>query len=366
MSRRSATPATSQRLARMTRELARARQSLETLYAALNNVDSGLLLLNRKLRAVYSNPSLHAMFRSLSPEYIREKNPPYVDLLKEASAALAVDVEDYVARRLAWVKSGDPAPMDLKMANGTVLRCHLTVLPGGGRMLIYSDITDIVRNAEELERLATTDGMTGIYNRRHFLTLADREWRRARRHRRPISFLMVDIDYFKSVNDTFGHQIGDRLIVHLANVARERKRDSDLLARMGGEEFALLLPETDLAQAHVMAERLRREVASSPLLDAPQPIPTTVSIGVAAANDGMPDLSDLMRAADEALYDAKRAGRNRVCGISAEIAPSISPDQLACETAARRAGKARIHRKPHGPEPTGIASSPVGGSRCRA
>jgi diguanylate cyclase (GGDEF)-like protein len=331
-----ANPSQAHDVARMQEELAQSRQllvqtaqELETLYAALDNVDSGLLILDPDLRALYSNPVLHRLFRTLTPEEIRTQKPPYAELLRKAAAAMAVDLEDYVARRLAWVSSGDPAPMDLKMTSGIVLRCHLAVLPNGGRMLIYSDITDIVRNAEELERLATTDGMTGIYNRRHFLTLADREWSRARRYDRPIAFVMVDIDYFKSINDNFGHQVGDRMIVHLANVVRDCKRDCDLLARIGGEEFALLLPETDLAQAQMMAERLRREVASTPLMDPLQPIPTTVSIGVAAATAAMSDVSDLMKAADQALYDAKRAGRNCViCKALAEPAPGIAPDAV--------------------------------------
>lgn len=206
--------------------------------------------------------------------------------------------------------------MDLNMTDGKVYRSHLAVLPGGGRMLIFSDVTDIVHTAKELERLATTDGMTGIYNRRHFLMLADREWQRARRYHRALSFLMIDIDYFKSINDTFGHPTGDQMIVHLTNLARERRRDADVLARIGGDEFALLLPETDLSRAQAMAERLRGEVAASPLTASSRSIPTTVSIGVATATDSMSDFSQLMSAADQALYDAKHAGRNRVmCSV---------------------------------------------------
>jgi len=317
--------------ARVRRELAEARQALETLFAALDNVDSGLLILNDELRAVYSNPVLHQMFRANSAEEIRQTRPLYADMLAASAQAVAVNLDDYVARRLAWVQSGDPKPMDLAMADGTALRCHLAVLPGGGRMLIYSDVTDIVRNAEELERLATTDGMTGVYNRRHFLTLADREWARARRYERPISFLMIDIDDFKSINDRFGHQVGDEMIVHLANLARHCKRDCDVLARIGGEEFALLLPETDLLQAEIVAERLRREVAANALVVASHTIPATVSIGVAASVPAMNDVSELMKAADWALYDAKHAGRNRVfCRLSREAVPPIaalSPDR---------------------------------------
>jgi diguanylate cyclase (GGDEF)-like protein len=183
-------------------------------------------------------------------------------------------------------------------------------------MLTYSDVTDIVRNAQELERLATTDGMTGIYNRRHFLTLADREWSRAKRYRRPLSLLMIDIDFFKAINDTYGHQVGDRMISHMAGLARDCKRDTDVLARIGGEEFALLLPETTLDQANIVAERLRCEVAGRPLGAADMFVAATVSIGVAAADTSTVEFLQLMKAADQALYEAKRAGRNRVMCIA--------------------------------------------------
>lgn len=326
----------------LTRSLVQAEKELETLYSALDNVGNGLLVLDRNLRAVYSNPALHKMFRANSPQEIRSTKPLYADMLAESAKATAVDLEDYVASRLARAISGDPTPMDLPMTNGTVVRCQLAVLPGGGRMLIYSDVTDIVRNAEELERLATTDGMTGIYNRRHFMTLADREWHRALRYNRPIAFLMIDIDYFKTVNDRFGHQVGDAMIVHLASLARECKRDSDVLARIGGEEFALLLPETNLQQAQSIAERLRGELASNPLVVAPYSIPATVSIGVAVAAKAMRGVSDLMKAADHALYDAKRAGRNRVIcclpeipGPSVAITDSLSGDATPAEISVR-------------------------------
>lgn len=291
-------------------DLAAAKRELETLYAALDNVHSGLLVLDRDLHAVYSNPALHGIFKSFSAERIRKTHPPYEDLLRAAVAVSSVDIQDYVERRLAWVRSDHAAPMDLSMTNGTVVRSYVTALPDGGRMLIFSDVTDIVRNAEEMERLATVDGMTGIFNRRHFLALADHEWNRARRYGRPISFLMIDIDHFKAINDDFGHEVGDRMIVHLAGIARSCKRDSDVLARIGGEEFAILLPETTLAQARALAERLRQHVAGSQLPEVTRPL--SVSIGVAAADEGMGALSDLMKSADQALYSAKRAGRNQV------------------------------------------------------
>ena len=147
---------------------------------------------------------------------------------------------------------------------------------------------------KQLEAVSQGGCGGGNYNRRHFLTLADREWARARRYGRPISFLMIDIDYFKSINDEFGHQVGDEMIVHLANLARDCKRECDVLARIGGEEFALLLPETDLPQAQVVAERLRSEVTAKSLMVASRSIPATVSVGVATTVAAMSNISDLL------------------------------------------------------------------------
>jgi diguanylate cyclase (GGDEF)-like protein len=315
--------------------VAQLERQLTTLYAAIDNVESGMLILDRDLRVVYCNPTLLRMFKSAwTPENLRIQNPPYEELLQEvarnlegrrfhydrcqeAAGTLAVDSDDYVARRLEWARSGNPIPVELEMTSGQVLRCHMTALPEGGRMLVYNDVTDIIRHAQEQERLATTDGMTGIYNRRHFLTLADREWDRTRRYDRPLALLMLDIDYFKSINDTFGHQAGDEMIVHLANLARARMRMTDVLARIGGEEFALLVPETNGLQAQLIAERLRAEVAANPLVAYSGSIPATVSIGVAEKTAVMSDFLQLMSAADKALYEAKRAGRDRViCNVA--------------------------------------------------
>jgi diguanylate cyclase (GGDEF)-like protein len=292
-----------------------ATTELAALYSAFDKFENGIIILDKDLRLHYANPSLHAMFKS--PRWIIEGKPLYTEMLDFArqSGAYAIspeEVEGHIARRLAWTTSGNPTPVDQHLSSGRVIRCNCAILSGGGRMLIYSDVTDIVRQAEELERLATTDGMTGIYNRRHFMTLADCEWARSRRHQRPLSCLMIDIDFFKLINDGFGHEVGDQMIIHFVKLAREYKRGSDVLARIGGEEFALLLPETDLPAAHVVAERLRREFAASPLVETPGRIPATVSIGGAVSDDATIGFSDLMKSADTALYDAKRGGRNCV------------------------------------------------------
>jgi diguanylate cyclase (GGDEF)-like protein len=167
------------------------------------------------------------------------------------------------------------------------------------------------QTAATLRHQATVDGMTGLYNRSYFNSLAESEWDRFRRHRRPLSLLMLDIDQFKSINDRYGHDVGDRVIVEIANACRAQKRKSDVAARLGGEEFAMLLPETQLEAARVVAERLRETISKYVVSTAEGNVSVTVSIGVSEAS-GTRNVLDLLKRADLALYRAKREGRNRV------------------------------------------------------
>lgn len=168
------------------------------------------------------------------------------------------------------------------------------------------------RLREELEFLATRDPMTGALNRRAFFARADVEWARSARSQRPLSVIAADIDFFKKVNDSFGHHVGDLVIKDYALRASHMLRLPDILARFGGEEFIILLPETGLKEACQVAERIRREVEKRQDKALP---PYTVSLGVAVANAGHGDFSDLqalLAHADAALYKAKQGGRNRV------------------------------------------------------
>ncbi|HTP93639.1 MAG TPA: GGDEF domain-containing protein, partial [Xanthobacteraceae bacterium] len=197
-----------------------------------------------------------------------------------------------------------------------------TVLPNGGRMLTYSDVTDLVESAAEARHVATTDGATELFNRSHFLTLAEAEWKRFQRYNRPLSLLIFDLDHFKFINERLGGDAGDRAIAHLAEVARINKRPSDILARIGGDEFALLLPETDIQRAAAVGERLREKVAQAPLEESGARMKITISVGVAEATLSMSSIAALMKAADEALYNAKLLGRNRVSFAAPVPAPT--------------------------------------------
>ena len=165
----------------------------------------------------------------------------------------------------------------------------------------------------KLERLATVDPLTAVWNRRHFLDLAAAELGRARRHKRRLSVFLLDLDNFKAVNDGYGHAAGDEALRTTVARAREALRTSDQIARFGGEEFVALLPETDLAGALIVAERVRAAIAGSPVVTDGQAIPITASLGVAEWTGAEPSIELTLRRADAALYDAKQAGRNRVC-----------------------------------------------------
>jgi diguanylate cyclase (GGDEF)-like protein/PAS domain S-box-containing protein len=186
-----------------------------------------------------------------------------------------------------------------------------------GRALRVAGVRiDITRRKQAelaLQQQAYTDGLTGVLTRRRFLELAAIEWDRARRHGQPVALLMIDLDHFKTVNDRWGHAGGDAVLRAFAATAGEVLRGSDLLGRVGGEEFAVLLPQTDRAGAVVLAHRLQQLVRASPVVLAQGLAGYTVSIGVAAAEPGAPgDVEALMLAADDALYRAKGQGRDRV------------------------------------------------------
>lgn len=163
------------------------------------------------------------------------------------------------------------------------------------------------------EQLALTDALTGVRNRRWFMTQAALEFERATRHGRALALVLIDVDHFKRVNDEHGHQTGDRLLVEIAQTCAATLRRTDLLARFGGEEFIVLLPETGQCEAVRLAERMRQAVQAG-LRDPQHPlqVPVTISLGVVAMSAATPTLDALIRATDQALYDAKRAGRDRV------------------------------------------------------
>jgi diguanylate cyclase (GGDEF)-like protein len=182
------------------------------------------------------------------------------------------------------------------------------------------EIQERKRIQSELERIITLDPLTSLLNRRHFFDQAQKELDRSRRYNRPLSILMLDIDYFKRVNDQYGHLVGDRVIIEVSRRIKDTLRKIDLACRYGGEEFAILLPETPLVQATMVANRLGRAIGSQPVIKTEYEISITVSLGVASFEHDSPVTVDAMLdRADKALYAAKQNGRNQVVVFSANL-----------------------------------------------
>lgn len=182
----------------------------------------------------------------------------------------------------------------------------------GGLVGAMLDITERKRLEAELQRLATLDPLTGIYNRRSFMSLAGRDLSRCRREGQPMSVLVVDIDYFKRINDEHGHAAGDAALVHIAAAMQATLRQHDIVARAGGEEFFVGLANADVAAAEQSAQRLCREIAVHAVPYEGRTIPVTASVGLAQCLDGEEPIEGALKRADDAMYEAKRAGRNRV------------------------------------------------------
>lgn len=180
---------------------------------------------------------------------------------------------------------------------------------------------ELKRSNDMLRTLSITDPLTHLHNRRHLMEMVEKEFQRASRKGAHLSLIILDIDYFKKVNDTYGHQEGDRVLTILADIVRRRLRSYDLAARYGGEEFVLLLPETPVHEAMAIAERLRLEVQEHIFDGSLQGQVLTISLGVATyPSSRIESIDSLFRQADEALYRAKQSGRNRV-----ELMAGVSP-----------------------------------------
>ncbi len=201
--------------------------------------------------------------------------------------------------------------------------CTMAPLTSGESSIEYivitvQNVTENVILEKKLRNLNLRDSLTGIYNRRHLDERLYEEFSRHQRYDRTMSIIMIDVDNFKNVNDTHGHQFGDHVLQEIANIAKKVTRGVDVLSRYGGEEFCCILPETDRIGAISVAERLRIEVEKQNMGSDENPVHVTVSQGIAETKKGIRAAEELLKVADDALYEAKNAGRNRVIAINKE------------------------------------------------
>jgi len=250
------------------------------------------------------DPALSVLENLAAPlaETVTERQPaPFGGLLGSPRSWLAIPVVERDDRPsvLLVAADGDDLVQDAQVEVAAALV--------GQGMTAFEN----ARLFSQVRRLATIDGLTGLYTRNHFFAEADKQLRIARRHQWPVAAIMVDIDHFKRINDSYGHPIGDEVIRVVAARLRAATRDSDVLGRYGGEEFALVTHET-VDSAARLGERLREVVCRDPVPTEVGPLPVTISVGMAPLDRGGQHLRQLLTRADAALYEAKQGGRNRV------------------------------------------------------
>jgi diguanylate cyclase (GGDEF)-like protein len=285
------------------------------LTSALDGIRYGIVLLDKDFEARFINRAYYRLWALPPPPPGTTYN--VTDLIEHARRTGAYDtggaeMDDYARGRLALIRDGTRPATELRLSNGRILNFESQILPAGGRMLTFDDVTDLVQTADRLRVFATVDDLTKLMNRRQFLVSLKSEFSRAQRDGCPLSVLMIDADDFKQINDRHGHSAGDDVLRAIAGRCLAVSRKGDIVGRLGGEEFAMVLSDTDMLEALKTAERLCRGVADEPFTIDGDTLHMTVSIGVAARCAQDSDPSDLLRFADRALYSAKANGRNCV------------------------------------------------------
>ena len=288
------------------------RQQKELLDVVLDNVDALVYMKGANRRFLYANRHLAEVFGQPIEHIIGRLDSELMP--KDVADAFWEKDQHILATGQRY--TGEESLVDNQ---GRQRHYWSVVVPwagaGGMPALIglVTDITELHQLQEELQRQIRTDSLTGIANRRSFFEHAESEFARSRRHRLPLSLIAIDIDHFKRINDRYGHPMGDRVLRDFAGCAAHALREEDVCARTGGEEFCILLPETDLKHAVAIAERIRLATAACrPCPEHPE-LAITASFGIAALEERTPSFDILFSRADHALYTAKQQGRNRCC-----------------------------------------------------
>jgi len=275
----------------------------ETIFESMGE---GVIVLDPEERLIDFNRAAAIMIPALHPSLFGNTLDEVWKGLTGSPFPVVLHPEG-IQEELAWTAEGEQRCYQIR---SSVVRHRNGEKAGSLFMLI--DVTELKRLQRNLEHLAFYDGLTQIYNRTQFIARSREMMKECREMGLSFSVVLFDIDHFKNVNDSFGHDTGDKLIVHVVTVCKRLLTGDMLFGRYGGEEFVLALPSATLREAAELAERLRAALEAEPLPTASGPIVVTSSFGAAQATDLVDTLESLLHAADEALYVAKRGGRNRV------------------------------------------------------
>jgi two-component system cell cycle response regulator len=271
--------------------------------------------------------------KGLRIEQFRKAYCLYLKKAESDAEKILQNLADLIAKAATAFDIQIPQPgsyaLILEEANAELARINLKYEQMYRELISKANELDLMNKklnalTEELSRknavladLAARDGLTDLYNHRYFHEFMKKNVHQSQRYGRPLAIVLLDIDHFKILNDTYGHQIGDQVLKELAEILRNSVRKSDVIARYGGEEFAVIMPETDFRGAAIAAENIRSKVEEHKFLaSSQQAIQFTISLGVAQLSESMDGAMGLMGAADSSLYQAKRNGRNRVCVYS--------------------------------------------------
>lgn len=297
------------------------RENEELLSSVSNSVQDALILIDETGVVRHFNPAAIRLFRFSAEDFDRINIRKYVRLEDDGNGGGVLEKELFFGKCNGNYEgaSCNMGTLDVvcSRSDGSEFYASVAVSPlkrSESWWIVWSirDITDRKEAEEKLFKLATTDSLTGLLNRRSFMEKAKAELARAKRYNLSLSILMLDIDHFKRVNDSYGHDAGDDVLESLSNVGLGVLRKVDIFGRIGGEEFSVLLPDTALEGAVQVAERLREEVQNTVIKTRSGDISITVSIGVSSLNEEINSLEHLLKTSDIALYTSKRQGRNRV------------------------------------------------------
>lgn len=288
------------------------RESQELFRAIVENVGDLVAVLDVDGRRIYNNPCYGALFRE---EDIRHGSNSFLEIHPADRKRIKE-----IFRRTVATGVGERAEFRFVLKDGSIRHMESdgrAIRGTDGKVskvvVVSRDITDLKNIEAQLREMASTDFLTGLANRRHFLTQLAQELSRVHRlGDLSASVLLLDVDRFKRVNDTFGHATGDNVLRHIAVLMQKGLRKIDTVGRVGGEEFAIILPGAELTAAESFAERLRKRVAGTPMASEDRVIPITVSIGVSGIKASDASANDVLGRADRALFRAKDRGRNMV------------------------------------------------------
>jgi diguanylate cyclase (GGDEF)-like protein len=282
------------------------------LMDAIDSLGDGFALFDGDFRLQLTNRMFYELY-DLSPSHV-PVGTSYEEFLRKVAEKSVVF--EAVGQEDLWVKEQLEVvekESEHFIASGRWLRTGQRKTSEGGLVGVYTDITKQKKTEEALRESSLRDHLTGLYNRRHFKTVLEIEIDRWRRYQTPLSLMVLDVDFFKQVNDKYGHEAGDQILDIISTLMTETLRSSDTVARWGGDEFVILLPHTALEFACLLAERIRNAVSQSPLTYGEEQINVTLSIGVAMMSNELSNGDELLVKADLALYRGKDSDRNKVC-----------------------------------------------------